>query len=153
MNYEIVDVSASTTLVNNLISYAKNCSFQGTGSYLAELLSDNAFKDYEKVYAAIQNHEIIGFAALVKESCVDDENAPWIDFLFVGEKYRNQHIGIAFITQICNYARSMGFDSIYLCTLSHVDYYKKVGFDTLYTTDFYNGARYADSISIMKKQL
>ena len=154
MNYEIIDVSASGALVNKLIFYANNCSFQGTGSYLAQLLSDNAFEDYERVYAAIQNREVIGFAAIVKESCVDgDKNSPWLDFLFVEEKYRNQHIGMAFITKICSYAKSIGFDCLYLCTLSHTAYYKKAGFNTLYVTNFYNGAKYPEGISVMKKQL
>ncbi len=154
MNYDIVDVSTSAILMKNLICYAKTCSFQGTGSYLAELLSDYAFEEYEKVYTAILNHKVIGFAAIVKESCAEnDSNSPWLDFLFVDEKYRNQHVGLAFISKICNYAKSIGFDFLYLCTLSHVDYYKKAGFDVLYTTNYYNGAKFEESMSIMKKPL
>lgn len=154
MNCDIIDVSTSTILTKDLICYAKTCSFQGTGSYLAELLSDSAFEDYERVYAAIRGQKIIGFAAILKESCVEnDDCSPWLDFLFVEEKYRNQRIGLALIREICGYARNIGFDFLYLCTLSHIEYYKKAGFEVLYKTDCYNGARYEESISIMRKQL
>lgn len=153
INYDIVGVSTSI-ITKDLISYAKNCSFQGTGAYLAELLSDGAFEDYEKVYAAISNDRIIGFVAIVKESCVENNgNEPWLDFLFVDEKYRNQYIGLAFINKIGNYAKSIGFEFLYLCTLSHVDYYKRAGFKILYTTDYYNGAGFEEKISVMKKRL
>lgn len=152
INYEIVEVS--TSIIKDLISYAKNCSFQGTGAYLAELLSNGAFEDYEKVYAAISNDRIIGFVAIVKESCAENNgNEPWLDFLFVDEKYRNQYIGLAFINKICHYAKSIGFEFLYLCTLSHVDYYKRAGFKILYTTDYYNGAGFEEKISVMKKRL
>lgn len=153
INYDIVGVSTSI-ITKDLISYAKNCSFQGTGAYLAELLSDGAFEDYEKVYAAISNDRIIGFVAIVKESCAENNgNEPWLDFLFVDEKYRNQYIGLAFINKICHYAKSIGFEFLYLCTLSHVDYYKRAGFKILYTTDYYNGAGFEEKISVMKKRL
>lgn len=37
MKYCVLDVSTLTELKTQLIEYAKNCSFQGAGSYLAEL--------------------------------------------------------------------------------------------------------------------
>lgn len=52
MNYEITDVNSSAVLANDLVHYAKRCLFQGTGSCLAELLSDNVFEDYERGYVA-----------------------------------------------------------------------------------------------------
>lgn len=155
MKYHIVDVNTSTQLKNQLIKYAKNCSFQGTGSYLAELLFYNECEDYEKIFAVISDNQVIGFAALLKKcSCIDDEShAPWLDFLFVDEKYRNQHIGSALIDTVCCYSKKLGFDDIFLCTVSHKDFYEKTGFLTKYTTLYYNNQQNDGPIFVMQKNM
>lgn len=155
MTFKIVKVDTVDKLTGKLIEYARDCSFQGTGSYLSDLLSDNAFEDYEKVFAAIYDDEIIGFAALLKEcDCVDNDcHSPWLDFLFVDEKYRNQHIGVALIKNVCDYALSIEFNSIYLCTVSHVGYYEKVGFKDIYTTNYFNGVFNENCIHVMQMKI
>lgn len=155
MPYEIVDVGTSKTLTDKLAMYARNCSFQGSGSYLADLLLDNAFIGYEKVFSVIDHDKMIGFAAILHECfCIEGENnSPWLDFLFVDEEYRNQHVGIALIERICGYAKSIGFSNIYLCTASHVDYYSKIGFHTLYSTTHFNNVNNENNIHVMKRVL
>ena len=153
MKYHVFDVSTSTELKSPLIEYAKNCSFQGTGSYLADLLFYNEFEDYEQVFAVVSDNKIIGFAALLKECCcIDNESrAPWLDFLFVDEQYRNQHIGRALIDAVCCYAKQLGFNDIFLCTVSHKDFYEKIGFITKYTTLYYNNQQNDWPIFVMQK--
>ena len=155
MKYYIFDVSTSTELKTQLIEYAKNCSFQGTGTYLAELLFYNEFEDYEKVFAVVSGDNVIGFAALLKEcSCIDNEShAPWLDFLFVDEKYRNQHIGSALIDAVFCYSKKLGFNDIFLCTVSHKDFYEKIGFITKYTTLYYNNQQNNQPIFVMQKTM
>lgn len=156
MDCEIKNVLASNKLKRKLISYARECSFQNTGSFLAELLSDeSAFEDYEEVLAVVIDDEIIGFGALLKECCCiyEEEHSPWLDFLFVEEKFRNLHIGIKLVEEICEKAKALGFESIYLCTLSHMGYYHKLGFDSLYSTYNYNNTVNEQCICIMKKAI
>lgn len=155
MKYHIYDVSTSTELKAQLIEYAKKCSFQGTGAFLAELLFYNEFKDYERVFAVVNENKVIGFAALLKECCcIDNEShAPWLDFLFVDEKFRNQHIGITLIDTICCYAQQLGFNNIFLCTVSHKDFYEKQGFIQIYTTQYYNNQQNNQPICVMHKSI
>ena len=155
MNYCVLDVSTLTELKTQLIEYAKNCSFQGAGSYLAELLYYNEFEDYEKAFAVVIENKVIGFVALLKECCcIDNEShAPWLDCLFVDEKYRNQHIGIALIDTACCYAKKIGFNDIFLCTNSHKDFYEKSGFITKYTTLYYNNQQNDWPIYVMQKSI
>ncbi len=154
MLYEIVDVDFTSSLSIKLAYYARKCSFQGTGAYFADLINEKAFEDYEKAFAVIANNEIIGFGAILKEClCLKEDKTPWLDFLFVDEKYRCNGIGTALIDKICDYAVICGFDCIYLCTVTHTDYYKRVCFNTIYSTDFFNNMLNESPIYIMKREL
>lgn len=120
---------------NQLIQYAKSCSWQSTGQYLAELLENHEFDASEKIFAAIENQDIVGFAGLVKESCADDLKLyPWLDFLFVDERYRNRGIARRLIEHIFKAAKAENVSHIYLCTVSHTEMYMRFGFHTLYKT-------------------
>lgn len=156
MEFKIENVLVSGELREKLISYARECSFQNTGSFLSELLSDkSSFEDYEEVLAVVIDDEIIGFGALLKECCCiyEEENSPWLDFLFVEEKFRNLHIGIKLVEKICEKAKAVGFESVYLCTLSHIGYYHKLGFEIIYSTYNYNNTMNEKRISVMKKSI
>ena len=90
----------------------------------------------------------------MKSSCVDNEDhTPWLDFLFVDEEYRNRNIGRTIVSHICQYAKNLGFSTIFLCTLSHADYYHRLGFVSLASSFFYNGAVNEEAIQIMEKSL
>lgn len=115
---------------------ARTCSFQGSGQYLCELMQENAFCDYERVFVACKDHAVIGFCVLTKESCVEDiSSAPWLDFLFVTEEYRNRGIASALVKHTVDYASSLLFKELFLCTASHEAFYKKLGFETVYETN------------------
>lgn len=118
---------------DQVATYAKNCSFQGSGTYLAELMTAGAFSDFEKVFCAYEGDSIIGFCTISKESCVENDiHYPWLDFLFVDELYRKQGIGRQLVNAVIMYARSLDFNELFLCTASHEDMYHKFGFMTLY---------------------
>lgn len=155
MNYDIVDVSRSAEIKAQLIEYSKSCSFQGVGSYLSELLLYDEFEDHEKVFVAISKNEIFGFVALLKECCcIDNEdNTPWLDFLFVDEVYQNRHIGLALIEAVCSYAKQLGYSDIFLCTVSHKEFYEKNGFFIKYTTFNYNNKHNEKPIFVMQKTI
>ncbi len=154
MLYEIVDVDFTSSLSIRLADYARKCSFQGTGAYFADLINEKAFEDYEKAFAVISDEKIIGFGVLLKEClCLQEDKSPWLDFLFIDEKYRCNGIGTALIDKICDYAVICGFDCIYLCTVTHADYYNKIGFDTICSTAYYNNSDNEMPIYIMKKEM
>lgn len=150
----IVDMASSSALTARLAQYAKNCSFQGSGTYLAEMVENRELQGWEKVFCALYRDKIIGFGALMRSSCVDDEGyTPWLDFLFVDEEYRNRNIGRTIVSHICQYAKHLGFSTAFLCTLSHADYYHRLGFASLASSFFYNGTVNEEAIQIMEKSL
>lgn len=135
---------------NELIEFSRNCSWQGTGRYFADLLADNEFDNTEKIFAAVHNDNIIGFAALVKESCIESTKyTPWLDFLFVDEKYRNKGIAKMLIEHIVRTAGNDNIDTIYLCTASHEQMYMKFGFSTFARTQINNN----DDCAVMKLRI
>jgi len=100
--------------------------------------------------AAYDGGRIVGFAALVNESCVDDIClSPWLDFLFVDEQYRNKGIAKAMVDVLMRVALTEGIETVYLCTVTHKQMYESLGFSTLYKTKI-NGA---DECFVMKKHI
>ena len=116
---------------HELINYAKNCSWQSTGEYFAELIENNEFTDSEIVIVAYLGNKVVGFAALVSDSVAEDFNeSPFLDFLFVEEEYRNRGIATKLVNYIVDYAKEK-YDTIYLVTVSHESFYKKLGFEVI----------------------
>ncbi len=150
-----MDIRQIITIDNNsereaLIKYARECSWQGTGTYFAECLEDNSFDSTEKAVAAYDEGKIIGFAALIKESCVEETTlTPWLDFLFVDERYRGKGIAKAMVEHLFNSAQADGIEKVYLCTVSHEKMYEKFGFVRLYKTIINN----EDECFVMEKRI
>lgn len=116
---------------HELIDYAKNCSWQSTGEYLAELIENNDFTDSEIVIVAYLGNKVVGFAALLNDSVAENFNeSPFLDFLFVEEEYRNRGIATKLVNYIVDYAKEK-YDTIYLVTVSHESFYKKFGFEVI----------------------
>lgn len=150
MEIRLIDNGALSTDGRALTEFARKCSWQGTGEYFADCLADGAFDSTEKIAAAFDGDRVIGFAALVNESCVEDtELAPWLDFLFVDEEYRGRGIAGRLAEFLFGLARSEGIKAVYLCTVSHEEMYRKFGFDTLYKAKTVGG----DCCSVMKKNI
>lgn len=130
LKIEILNVN-NINEYSNFINYLKNCSWQSTGEYLAELIENNEFTDSEIVIVAYLSNKVVGFAALVNDSVAEDFNeSPFLDFLFVEEEYRNRGIATKLVNYIVDYAKEK-YDTIYLVTVSHELFYKKLGFETI----------------------
>lgn len=150
MNVKIIPVNYDDKRYYETAELAKNCSFQGTGAFLSELMRDNEFCDFERVFSAIVNDTVVGFCAIVKESCCEnDSNTPWLDFLFVDENYRNCGIAYQMINVVESYAKEIGFTSLFLCTASHQAFYQKYGFKFSYDVSI---NEYTDGV-VMEKLL
>lgn len=138
---KIINISENGVIRSKLIQFAENCSWQSTGSYLAELIIDCNLEEKETVFAAVENDEVVGFAAIlqecvadVKESNVDiDKMNAWLDFLFIDEAYRGQKISTKLIEKIVEYCKRNHFNRLYLLTESHEAMYQKYGFKNIGT--------------------
>lgn len=145
----IIPLNVSDERYRETAELARTCSFQGSGAYLCSLMLDGSLCEYEKAFAVVVDDSVVGFCTLVKESCCDSAEEPWLDFLFVDEQYRGRGIARLLIDAVCDYAKSLNFEEIYLCTASHREYYEKVGFS------FVNEAEINENTmgTIMKKLL
>lgn len=116
---------------SNFINYLKKCSWESVAEYLIETLENNELTDSEKVIVAYLNGEIVGFAALVNESVAEGfSGTPYLDHLFVDEAHRKQGIATKLVDKIIELARENN-KVLYLVTVSHELFYKKLGFKTI----------------------
>ena len=116
---------------SNFINYLKKCSWESVAEYLIETLENNELTDSEKVIVAYLNGEIVGFAALVNESVAESFNGtPYLDHLFVDEAHRNKGIATKLVDKIIELAKENN-KVLYLVTVSHELFYKKLGFETI----------------------
>ena len=134
---------------NELVRYARECSWQGSGAYFADCLEDTEYGGIKKVVVAY-DERVIGFAALVSESCIENTSlSPWLDFLYVDDGYRNNGIAKAMAEALFLSARSDGVEKLYLCTVTHEKMYERFGFVTLYKTII----NHEDECFVMEKRL
>lgn len=91
-------------------------------------MKDNGFSDWERVFVTLKNNSIAGYCALSKTSSVfGDAYTPYIGFIFVGEPYRGNRISEKMCLFAVEYAKTVGFNEVYLYS-DLVDLYEKYGF-------------------------
>ena len=111
--------------------FAKNCSWQSTGNYLYSRMKNHEFLDWERVFVALHKESVVGFCALSKTSTVfDNIYSPYLSFLFVDEVYRGNKISQMMCSCVINYAKSIGFNKVFLYS-DLVDFYEKLGFEKI----------------------
>lgn len=118
--------------------FAEKCSWRA-GKYLAELMRGGNFKDWERVFAAFEDGRPVGFCTLTEKDELDPKYpyTPLIGFVFVDEAHRGGRISEKMIRQAVGYAKSVGYDKVYIMT-GEVGLYEKYGFtdmgsyDTIY---------------------
>lgn len=108
-------------------NYADNCSW-GAGKNLARQMRTNSFRDWERVFIALDDNQIAGYCTLAKTDCIPNvPYTPYIGFMFVGEEYRGYRLSEKLIDFTLAYAKEVGFNNIYLVS-DHVNLYEKYGF-------------------------
>ena len=114
-------------LWERVADYAASCSWSA-GYHLSKMMKDNKFTDWERVFAVFINDNIAGYCTLTKEDCIPNLlYTPYVGFIFVDEAYRGKRISEALCLHAIGYAKSVGFDKIYLIS-DHVNLYEKYGF-------------------------
>ena len=124
---EIRQVQYREPLWQAVARYAQGCSWKA-GPHLARQMREGGFFDWESVFAAFCDGEIAGYCTLTKTDCIPDiACTPYIGFVFVGEAYRGRRISQMMIQSALAYAKSIGFDRVYLVS-SEQGLYEKYGF-------------------------
>ena len=113
-----------------LIDFAARCSWKA-GPSLADEMRRNAFSEWERVFAAKSGGEFAGFCTLAKEDCIKGiPYSPFVGYVFVAEKFRGRRLSQKLIEAAEEYARSLGFDRVYLIS-DHENFYEKYGFSVI----------------------
>lgn len=123
-------VTARDEVWNSVKDYAEKCSWRA-GKSLADLMTRQAFVDWERVIVAFDQESICGFCTVIKEDCIPDAAyTPYIGYVFVGEEYRGRRLSEKLIRYAMAYLKSVGFDRVYLVS-DHVNLYEKYGFHVI----------------------
>ena len=110
--------------------YAQNCSWRA-GPQLAKAMAEGGFRDYERVFAALDGERVAGYCTLAKTDCVPEAAyMPYIGYMFVGEAYRGHRVSGKLIEAALDYAKSLGFERVYLVS-GEKGLYEKYGFQKL----------------------
>ena len=126
-NIRILPLKTGDNLWDKVANYAENCSWRA-GANLSKLMKENNFTDWEKVFVALADDDIAGFCTLSKTDCIPNlPYTPYIGFVFVNEIYRGKRISETLCKHSISYAKSLGFEKVYLIS-DHVNLYEKYGF-------------------------
>ena len=132
---EIQIIQKGNILWDKTISFAQSCSWKA-GSYLADRMKVNSFKDWERVVVAVENETIVGYCTFSERDELSEEYdySPFIGFVFVDELHRGKRISEKMIQQTLSYAKSIGYRTVYIMSGEH-GLYEKYGFEKI--GDFY----------------
>ena len=125
---EIYTMTDTNQKWGNVADYAEKCSWSA-GKYLAELMRSNSFKDTERIFAAFEGGEPVGFCTLTEKDELDPKYpyTPLIGFVFVDEAHRGRRISEKMMGKVLEYAKSTGFDKVYVMS-GESGLYEKYGF-------------------------
>lgn len=125
---------------NETLSLAAKCSWKA-GLYLAEKMKKNEFAEWERVFAACVDGKAAGFCTLTEKDELPSKYkyTPFIGFVFADEQYRGKRLSERMIKSAISYARTLGYENIYIMS-GEIGLYEKYGFiklgdfETIYGT-------------------
>ncbi|MCL2225771.1 MAG: GNAT family N-acetyltransferase [Defluviitaleaceae bacterium] len=124
---EIRALTGDDILWTKLADYANACSWKA-GAELSEKMKNHHFSGWERVFVALSGNEIVGYCTLSKTDCIPNlPYTPYIGFIFVCETFRGNRISEKLCACAAEYAKSIGFQNVYLIS-DHVNLYEKYGF-------------------------
>ena len=118
-------------LWERVIDFASQCSWMG-GPSLAKRMRNNGFADWERVFCAVTDDRVVGFAVFCEKGGMPKEydRTPFIASVFVDENYRGRRISQQMIVRINEYAKELGYQTVYLKS-AHRGLYEKYGFEKI----------------------
>lgn len=128
INMQVKSLPKDDKLRNTLVQYCENCS-RTAWPILAQKMKENNFLNWERVFVAIENEQIIGFCTFTKEDWIPNcEYSPFVWFMFVDEKYRWNRISEKMINKVKEYAKTLNFEKLYISS-DHKWLYEKYWFE------------------------
>ena len=95
--------------------------------------------DWERIFAAIENDNIVGHCSLNEKDSVPDVGyTPYIQSVFINEQYRGNRLSEKLILCAMSYAKSLGFEKVYIVS-DHKNFYEKYGFEKIDEKNDYRG--------------
>ena len=113
----------------DVISFAENCSWKA-GPFLARAMKDERFSEWERVIAAFEGTEPVGFCSLTEYDFTEPEDPgikPFIGFVFVREDCRGGRLSQRMTEAAEKYAHGLGYQEVYL-TSGEEGLYEKYGY-------------------------
>ncbi len=128
---DFLGLTPENNLWEKTIVFADSCTWSA-GSYLANLMRQNAFHGNERVFIAMEDGNIAGFCTFTEKDALPEEYglSPFIGFVFVDEKYRGNRISEKLIKSVITYAKGLGVTRIFL-TSGEQGLYEKYGFEKI----------------------
>lgn len=127
---DFLTITSSDDMWEKVSRFAQNCSWRA-GSSLSKAMSENAFTEWERVIAALNENDIVGYCTVSKNDCIPDvPYTPYIGYLFVDEKYRGHRLSQKLISYAMSYLKTLGFHQVFLVS-DHVNFYEKYGFKVI----------------------
>lgn len=125
---QVKSVTKNDKLRSILIPYCEDCP-RTAWPILAQKMKKNNFLDWERIFVAIENEQIIGFCTFTKEDWIPDcEYSPFVWFMFVDEKYRWKRLSEQMINEVEKYAKTLNFEKLYIVS-DHKWLYEKYWFE------------------------
>ena len=123
---------------DKLIDFAKKSSWR-EGSIIAKNWEENNYLEWEKIFVAIEDNNIVGHCSLNnKDSIPDIGYTPYIQSVFVNEQFRGNRLSEKLIAKAISYAKTLGFDKVYIIS-DHKNFYEKYGFEKIDEKNDYRG--------------
>ena len=113
------------------IAFARNSSWRA-GPVLAERMERNGFQAWERVIAAVEEGNVVGYCTFTEQDELPEAcgYSPFIGFVFVDERRRGNRISQRMIEEALRYAGSIGYETVYLMS-GERGLYEKYGFTKL----------------------
>jgi predicted N-acetyltransferase YhbS len=123
---------------DKLIDFVKNSSWRES-PIIAKHWEKNIFLDWERIFVAFENNNIIGHCSFNKTDTIPDvEYTPYIQSVFVNEQFRGKRISEILIQYAINYAKTLGYKKVYIVS-EHKNLYEKYGFVKIDEKNDYRG--------------
>jgi len=127
----ILSVGNKTADYSGIIQWAETWDW-GVGEIVAKRLTKNKFKDWETVFVLTVDEQYAGLCILEKKDSwgtdLDLALTPFITAVYIDPRFRGRRLSEKLLEAASDFARSLGFDAVYLIS-SNEDFYEKFGFE------------------------
>lgn len=124
---DIMLITKNDYYYNEVIRYAKKCSWKA-GASLASKMESDYFKDWQRVIVTLVDGHVVGFATIVATDSIENTGyMPFIGYVYVDSNFRGKRLSQKMINEAIKYLKSLGFKKVYIHS-GEVGLYEKFGF-------------------------